>query len=173
MSVGFTRRQAVCGGCAWAIAGCTSPGVPADGGNVTDDPGTTPPSDSGTTPPTDALPCDGVVAQPGSPAWFPLPLADYPDLAEVGGWYGIVVGGRNIVVAHVEDGCYVAIDRACTHEGELVNYNPSRGDYGQFVCPRHGAVYDLDGTRVSGPAPLDLPGHPAALDGDTVWVQLG
>jgi Rieske Fe-S protein len=154
-----------------AIAGCTTPAgvtdAPAD-----DDPGTLPPDDSGTTPVVDQLPCEGVVADPVDPGWVGFPLATFPDLAVVGGWYGVSAGGRSIVLAHVEQGCYVAIDRPCTHEGELVNYNPSRGEHGQFVCPRHGAVYDLDGTRISGPAPADLPGHPAALEGDTVWVQV-
>ena len=171
LAVGFTRRQAVCGGCSFAIVACTTPAGNTDGPADTD--GSTPSrSDTGATPVTDPLPCEGVVADPGAPGWFGFPLADYPDLAEIGGWYGLTAGGRNIVLAHVEEGCYVAIDRACTHEGELVNYNASRGEHGQFVCPRHGAVYDLDGTRVSGPAPADLPGHPAALDGDTVWVQV-
>jgi Rieske Fe-S protein len=171
MHVGFTRRQAVCGGCALAIAGCATPEGTDGGGTGTDDDGTSP-SDTDMTTVHDGLPCDGVVADPGAPDWFGFPLVDFPDLEEVGGWYGATAGGRTIVVAHVEEGCYVAIDRACTHEGELVNYNATRGEHGQFVCPRHGAVYDIDGSRVSGPAPADLPGHPAALDGDTVWVQV-
>ncbi len=173
MPVGFTRRQAICAGCSVAIIGCSPDGGTGGPTGTNTGDGPTSPEDTGTPAVGDPLPCDGVVAAPGAPGWFGLPLADYPDLAEVGGWYGVLAGGRNIVVAHVEEGCYVAIDRACTHEGELVNYNASRGEYGQFVCPRHGAVYDLDGTRVSGPAPADLPGHPTAIDGDTVWVQVG
>ena len=168
MPVGFTRRQAMCGGCSLAIVGCSSPSnsTPADS-----DHGSTSPTDTGTVV-EDGLPCDGVVADPDAPGWFGFPLADYPDLSEIGGWYGVTAGGRAIVVAHVEQGCYVSVDRACTHQGVFVNYIESRGEHGQFVCPLHGSVFEIDGTKVAGPAPTDLQGHPAALDGDTVWVQV-
>ena len=76
---------------------------------------------------------------------------------------------REIVVAHVEEGCYSAILRACTHEGVAINYRPERF---QFVCPRHGAIYAVDGTKVAGPQPAGLPVYPAAREGDTIWVDV-
>jgi Rieske Fe-S protein len=173
MSLGFTRREALCGGCAWGVVACA--GDSADG-TLFPPPETsdsTTPLDTDETEPTDVLPCDGVTAQPGAPGWVAFPIADYPDLAVVGGWYGVSAGGRSIIVACVEVDCYVAIDRPCAHEGEPINYIASRGPHGQFVCPRHGAVYAIDGSKVSGPQPTGLPTYEAGLDGDTVWVNAG
>ncbi len=49
------------------------------------------------------------------------------------------------------DGLY-AVSATCTHEGGTINLMGS-----DYVCPRHGAVFDLDGNVVAGPARLPLP----------------
>jgi nitrite reductase/ring-hydroxylating ferredoxin subunit len=173
MAVGFTRREALCGGCAWGVVACS--------GDTTDGMFFPPPETSDSTPlpdtgeptGTDLLPCDDVSVQPGAPGWVSFPIASYPDLAIVGGWYAVTAGGRSIIVACVETDCYVAIDRPCAHEGEPINYVASRGPYGQFVCPRHGAVYAIDGSKVSGPQLTGLPTYAAGLSGDAVWVNAG
>ena len=169
MATSFDRRQLLCGGCAaFTLAACgRDPGAPAPG--ATGDTGDT--SRPGTTDPTPAstYPCDQALT-PGGPGWTPLPLVEYPDLAEVGGWYPVTVAAEEIVVAHVIDGCYTAIRRACAHEGVAIDYVPARG---QFVCPRHGAIYDLQGDKVAGPQPTGLPVYPVGRQGDTIWVLVG
>ena len=45
-----------------------------------------------------------------------------------------------------------AVSATCTHEGGTIKLMGS-----DYVCPRHGAVFDFDGNVVSGPAPLPLP----------------
>jgi len=97
-----------------------------------------------------------------------LPLSDYPALATAGGSVAIASPEGEVVVARVAADCVVAVLRACTHEGVAIDYVASRE---QFVCPRHGAVYDWDGSKVSGPQPRGLPTWPADIDGDTIYVH--
>ena len=54
------------------------------------------------------------------------------------------------LLMHLSNGNFVACERACTHQGVPVNYDPGSG---QLVCPAHGAVFDpLHGcSHVSGP----------------------
>ncbi|MBX2803301.1 MAG: Rieske (2Fe-2S) protein [Myxococcales bacterium] len=159
---GFTRRAFMGAGCLWAMACNQRPGVnfPFD----TADPQT---GDTSVPPVPEGYPCEQAV--PDGSGRIPLPLDDYPDLAEVGGWYPLTTPAGAIVVAHVDEGCYVAILRACTHEGVPIDYRPERG---QFVCPRHGAVYDWRGRKVAGPQPRDLPVYQVAREGDTVFVDV-
>lgn len=160
MATSFDRRTLLCGGCSVLATACGIHIGPVPAPLDTGDEETDPTDPGGT---ADEYPC-GQDIDPSGAGWIPLDLADYPDLEEVGGWY--VVG--NLIVAHALEGCYVAIDRACTHEGVPVNYVPERA---QFVCPRHGAVYDLQGDKVAGPQPRGLSVYPCGRVGDTVWYR--
>lgn len=153
-------------GCALAaLVGCSGDATPP---KTTGD-STSPGDDDDTTPnPTDTYPCNQDIT-PGGAGWEALSLSQYPDLEVVGGWYAVSVGGSEIIVAHIEEGCYTAILRACAHEGVPIDYIPARG---QFVCPEHGAIYDADGNKVAGPQPAGLPVYPCGRDGDTVWVNV-
>lgn len=162
MSHEVSRRAFVCGGCA-AVAGCqvTHVNVPTQGGS-----GDTGETGGPTTAPLD-YPCGQAVPQ-GS-GRVSVSLTSNPALAQVGGWIAIQAGGRTLVVAQPFEDCFVAMDRACSHEGVPVNYRPERG---QFVCPEHGAIYALDGSKVAGPQPTGLSVYPIAREGDTVWIDL-
>lgn len=165
MARDFSRRTFVCGGCALLTTACSppTPGTSPDPDPTADTAGDTP-SDPGT---DEVYPCGQQV--PTAPDRLELPLASYPDLAEVGGWYAVSSSAGELVVAHVLPGCYVAIERACTHEGVPVDYSPSRG---QFTCPRHGAVYGVQGEKVSGPQPTGLPVYPVAREQDSIWIDV-
>jgi len=160
------RRVFVKAGLCWAlVTACErrNLGAPIVGGTDTagsvddDDPQD---SDAGT-----SYTCDAVAED----SWAELSLEDYPELAEVGGWVTLSIRGTEIVVAQVEDGCFVAMKRACSHEGEAIEY---RHDRLQMICPRHGATYALDGTVRAGPAPRDLEVYDAAQEGDSIWVEI-
>ena len=60
-----------------------------------------------------------------------------------------------------------AVSATCTHEGGTINLMGS-----DYVCPRHGAVFDLDGNVVAGPAELPLPHREmCTLDNGNVGVN--
>jgi Rieske Fe-S protein len=58
--------------------------------------------------------------------------------------------GQGSSLIHLSNGNFVACERACTHAGVPVNYDPGSG---KLVCPAHGAIFDpLNGfSLVSGP----------------------
>ena len=53
----------------------------------------------------------------------------------------------------------------CTHLGCVPNFG--LGDYGGWLCPCHGSVYDTSGRIRKGPAPLNLPVPNYAFTSDT------
>jgi len=161
MPVEIPRRSLLSGACAWFTVACAA-SAPQ---------GTTNPTPTGDTgspePEPEPYPCGQEVAT--DPSWSPLPLADFPELGAVGGWVAVTVGGRELVIAQVREGCFAAIVRACAHEGAAIDYRPERQ---QFVCPLHGAVYAADGAKVAGPAPTGLPTYPCGLVDDIVYVKV-
>jgi Rieske Fe-S protein len=63
--------------------------------------------------------------------------------------------GQGSLLMHLSNGNFVACQRACTHVGVPVNYDPGSG---QLVCPAHGAIFDpLHGcSQVPGSGPSGL-----------------
>jgi Rieske Fe-S protein len=57
---------------------------------------------------------------------------------------------------HLGNGNWVACERACTHQGAWVNYDPTTG---RLVCPAHGAIFDPANacSVLQGPAATPLP----------------
>ena len=63
--------------------------------------------------------------------------------------------GQGSLLMHLSNGNFVACERACTHAGVPVNYDPGSG---QIVCPAHGAIFNpSNGSHVSGPGNGPLP----------------
>jgi len=60
------------------------------------------------------------------------------------------------ILVRLADGTFKAYDKACTHVGVLVNYDPATK---RLVCPAHGAVFDPanGGAVIQGPAQRPLP----------------
>jgi serine/threonine protein kinase/Rieske Fe-S protein len=69
------------------------------------------------------------------------------------------------VLIHLPDGSFVAYERACTHVGVRVNYDPATHT---LVCPAHGAVFDPanKGAVIQGPATKPLPSVTVQVNGD-------
>ncbi|MCA9569877.1 MAG: Rieske (2Fe-2S) protein [Myxococcales bacterium] len=152
-----TRREVlVCTLCAMACG---------PGGSAPDPTASDAPVPTGDTAPPPWSPC----VEPGdaSSGWVEIPMP--AELAEVGGSVSRTIAGEDMVVAQVEEGCFVAVSRRCTHQGAAVEYVQSRNG---FVCPRHGAAYDLQGRRISGPAPQDLTSYPCGERDGSLWVLL-
>ena len=60
------------------------------------------------------------------------------------------------ILVRLPDSTFTAYDKACTHVGVLVNYDPATR---LLVCPAHGAIFDpaRGGAVVKGPAQSPLP----------------
>jgi Rieske Fe-S protein len=69
------------------------------------------------------------------------------------------------LLIHLPSGSFAAYERACTHEGVNVNYDPATK---MLVCPAHGAIFDpaKNGSVVQGPAEQPLPPVHIKVNGD-------
>ncbi len=153
------------------LAACPGLVCAACAGHGPANPQTTSRTDTGvpdTAPPTtttsSTLPC---LVAPGTEVdgWFPIPLATVPELTVDGGFAYVDPDTRRLLVARIAPDCYVALDRACTHQGVPIVF-----EEGRLVCPAHGSVFALDGEVVGGPAPVPLATYPVGLVADVLWV---
>ncbi|MGD8605414.1 MAG: ubiquinol-cytochrome c reductase iron-sulfur subunit [Anaerolineales bacterium] len=70
-----------------------------------------------------------------------------------------------------EDGQnFIAMSNICTHLGCRVRWI---GDQDQFFCPCHNAVFDKEGTVVSGPPPRPLERREVRIEDDQIYVRGG
>jgi isorenieratene synthase len=153
--VEFSRRDfCAFAACGIALLGCTDGGVDpvhtgalgggddqappvdakgGDSGNGGTDSGVTHTDGGVSNPDASAGPtCSGSPIDVGLPSAFQVGTPVY------------FSGGRLFVVK--DAGGYYAVSSLCTHEG-ATNVVSS----GKFRCPRHGALFQFDGTIVSGP----------------------
>lgn len=82
------------------------------------------------------------------------PGCGWPSVAEWRSFTGTVIH-----LVRLEDGRFVALSGRSAHLGEMVTWSTDRnfdGRSGWFYEPCHGDTYDVDGTRVFGPAPRGL-----------------
>jgi Rieske Fe-S protein len=71
--------------------------------------------------------------------------------------------GHACLLARLPDGAFAAYEKACTHKGVFVAYDPATR---RLVCPAHGAIFDpaRHGSVVQGPATQALPQVPLHID---------
>lgn len=62
---------------------------------------------------------------------------------------------------------FVALQRACTHQGTDVNWNASKNE---FVCPNHGARFNTSGQNIGGQSTSALPVYAISISGTTLSV---
>ncbi|HEX4580383.1 MAG TPA: Rieske 2Fe-2S domain-containing protein [Candidatus Dormibacteraeota bacterium] len=87
----------------------------------------------------------------GIPVGKPTPLvAEVP----VGTGYPTPPVRRVVYVVKKPDGGMLALSNICTHMQCDVHWDPQLGN---FLCPCHGGLYDIDGNNVGGPPPQPLP----------------
>ena len=151
-----TRREFIgCGTCALLLLGCGEKSTTTDTGVAQPTPTPEPESLPASFDPCETTPSSG---------WTELRLEDYPNLVEVGGsitWNGIVI-------AHVEEGCYAAVDASCTHQGGQIYYSSQRR---QFSCVEHAATFELDGEWALGTATTDLNSYLVAREGEILFIE--
>jgi Rieske Fe-S protein len=100
-----------------------------------------------------------------------ITLDEFPMLKSVGGSIvGKASGLANpIVIAHVSNDMFAALDAICTHERCTVSYNALNLT---LDCPCHGSSYEVDGRVINGPAVRALPRFTATSDGTTLTITL-
>lgn len=102
------------------------------------------------------------VTAPNVPANSTIPIGNYPSLANVGGVAMITVGSAPIAVVRTGTSDFLALSRVCPHQGGIVNLLHS-----DFVCPRHGATYDLTGQWIGGQRAGNLHQYTTSYDATT------
>lgn len=85
-----------------------------------------------------------------------LVLKDHKELEKIGGWKVVENGAEKLIIARTDTNSFVACSAICTHKGCEVEY--AHADK-IFICPCHGARFDLQGNVVKGPAKKPLARH--------------
>lgn len=94
-----------------------------------------------------------------------LTTADFSKLKTDGGF----VYRDSIIVARVKGGTYVALAKACTHQGTDVQYRLTQDD---FWCSNHGSEFATNGTVEKGPAGQSLKVYKTTLSTDGNKLQV-
>jgi cytochrome b6-f complex iron-sulfur subunit len=94
-----------------------------------------------------------------------LTLSQNAALNTVGG--SLAVNG--IIIARLSSTEFVALSRACTHQGTAVNYRAGQND---FLCPNHGSRFATSGAVLQGPASTALRKYNTALTGNNLRIFL-
>lgn len=82
------------------------------------------------------------------------------------GW--MTVGAKKTTWIVTQDGKeFTAFDPLCTHLGCPYSWDESRG---QFLCPCHTGIFDLNGQVLSGPPPRPLDRFPTKVENGKLWV---
>lgn len=101
----------------------------------------------------------------GSKVDFTLDLNDAANAAlKANG--GFLVKNR-VIVARTQNGTYIAVAAACTHEGTTINYE---GSSARFTCPNHGSAFSETGGVLNGPATGALKQYQTELSGNSLRV---
>lgn len=89
----------------------------------------------------------------------------------VGQFTPVEVHGKQLLVCHVAQGEFAAIDDTCTHDdGPLAD---GWLDGASMECPRHGARFDVrTGKVLSLPAAVPINAYPVNVEGDDVKVSI-
>lgn len=82
---------------------------------------------------------------------------------------GSFIFNDRIIVVRLATGSvpssFVALQRACTHQGTDVNWNASKNE---FICPNHGARFNTSGQNIGGQSASALPVFAISISGTTL-----
>ena len=96
---------------------------------------------------------------PTLPANTQVNVGNYPSLANVGGVALVSLGGSPAAIVRTGTSSFLALSRICPHQGGIVNQSSSR-----WVCPVHGATFDLNGTWIGGQRTSSLHQYATSYD---------
>ena len=91
--------------------------------------------------------------------------ANFTALRNAGGF----VRTNGVIIARTQQGGFIAVSQACTHQGTAVNYVASNNT---FFCPNHGSVFTSEGEVQTGPATKPLTRYKTSYDPSTGDVRV-
>jgi len=97
-----------------------------------------------------------------------LSLATNPALANVDGVVTVRIDGSPVAVVRESTTTFAAFSLVCPHQGTTVQTQGSR-----FVCPGHGATFDLNGQWIGGQRTNNLRSYPTTYDASAGTVTVG
>lgn len=99
------------------------------------------------------------VTSPSVPANSKVNVNDYPSLANVGGVAILTLGSAPVAIVRTGTTSFLALSRICTHQGGIVQLQSN-----DFVCPVHGATYNLSGQWIGGQRAANLRQYNSSYD---------
>jgi nitrite reductase/ring-hydroxylating ferredoxin subunit len=106
--------------------------------------------------------------QPDIAAGSTIRVSDYAALANVGGVALVTVSGAPLAIVRTSTSAFLALSRICPHQGSTVNLNGAG-----FLCPNHGARFDIDGNWVGGQRTSNLHSYPTSYDAASGVLTIG
>jgi 3-phenylpropionate/trans-cinnamate dioxygenase ferredoxin subunit len=83
----------------------------------------------------------------------------------------VVIGGREIALARLDSGSWVAFDNSCPHEDCPLAEGDLEGD--SIICHCHSSAFDVHtGEVLEGPADEPLSVYPARVENGELQVAL-
>ena len=88
-----------------------------------------------------------------------ITLSNYPALANVGGVAVLTLGNAPLAIVRTGTSSFLALSRVCPHQGGIVQLSGS-----DFVCPVHGATFNLSGQWIGGQRTSSLRSYTTSYD---------
>lgn len=104
----------------------------------------------------------GDATAPTLPANTSINVADFPSLSAVGGVAMVSLGGAPVAIVRTSTNTFLALSRVCPHQGGTIGESGDR-----FVCPVHGATFDLNGNWIGGQRTSNMHQYATSFDAST------
>ena len=174
----IARRAVLRGACAFAgVIGCGrrvadsagGPGGGVDSGAPDADSASADSASADSASADSASPVCADDIEPGGEGWVAVALADYPELADIGGYAYISLPESLLqaTILHLPDDCFATVWRICTHGACETEWVP---DDAVLECPCHGSRFDTEGAILVGPATVPLRTFQTVRRGDVIWI---
>jgi 3-phenylpropionate/trans-cinnamate dioxygenase ferredoxin component len=84
-----------------------------------------------------------------------------------------LVGDRQVAVANLGDGIFLAVDDTCSHAEASLSEGEVDPEDETVECPRHGSVFDLrTGAPRSLPATVPVRTYAVKVEGDALLLEV-
>jgi Rieske Fe-S protein len=99
---------------------------------------------------------------PTLPSNSTINVNNYSSLSSVGGVAMVTLGSAPVAIVRTGTSSFIALSRICPHQGGIVQLSGN-----DFVCPVHGATYNLSGQWIGGQRASSLHQYTTSYDATT------